>query len=326
MYCLFFPALHFENYPNVSLFKTPHRLPQVILMKTTLGCGHWYLNYCNFWFTKHPQLHDTFNISLLFFKWCWDYPELCIFESSDWSKQLVKKNVLRLKSCFISADVCSLKIIHIHRQVLTIWLNHPNLCSILCFLSFMQMQREWQWKCLIFKTTVFSERYGLSFFGCILTIGAIYLFVTFGPNSHEQLKAENIVKHVVAWPVLLYLVRTTALSFFSLFCVTVLWNRHPSFKAVMLLLTQCWLNGTLLHGCVLGVFAKCMIYHRNVHKWVLLMSITNLSCMQTVIISRVMFAILQTAAVEINKISAGIRSSDETCSFLLTVTCNFSWH
>lgn len=65
----------------------------------------------------------------------------------------------------------------------------------------------------MFKTTVFLERYGLSFFGCILTIGAIYLFVTFGPNSHEQLKAENIVKHVVAWPVLLYLVRTTALLF-----------------------------------------------------------------------------------------------------------------
>ncbi|TNM95337.1 NIPA-like protein 3 isoform X1 [Takifugu flavidus] len=55
------------------------------------------------------------------------------------------------------------------------------------------------------KTKDFLKRYGLSFFGCVLTIGAIYLFVTFGPNSHEQLKAENIVKHVVAWPVLLYL-------------------------------------------------------------------------------------------------------------------------
>lgn len=74
------------------------------------------------------------------------------------------------------------------------------------------------------QTTVFSENYGLSFFGCVLTIGAIYLFVTFGPNSHEPLKAENIVKHVVAWPVLLYLVRTAALSFFSFFCVTVPWN------------------------------------------------------------------------------------------------------
>lgn len=52
-----------------------------------------------------------------------------------------------------------------------------------------------------------SEQYGLAFLGCILTIGGTYLFVAFGPNSHEKLKAENIVKHMVGWPVLLYLVR-----------------------------------------------------------------------------------------------------------------------
>lgn len=54
---------------------------------------------------------------------------------------------------------------------------------------------------------VISERYGLSFLGCVLIIGGTYLFVAFGPNAHEKLKAENIVKHIVGWPVLLYLVR-----------------------------------------------------------------------------------------------------------------------
>lgn len=53
----------------------------------------------------------------------------------------------------------------------------------------------------------FSEQYGLSFLGCILTIGGTYLFVAFGPNPHEELNAQNIVKHLVGWPVLLYLVR-----------------------------------------------------------------------------------------------------------------------
>ncbi|XP_044022872.1 NIPA-like protein 3 isoform X2 [Siniperca chuatsi] len=55
------------------------------------------------------------------------------------------------------------------------------------------------------KPKDFAKRYGLSFLGCIITIGGTYLFVAFGPNSHEKLKAENIVKHMVGWPVLLYL-------------------------------------------------------------------------------------------------------------------------
>ncbi|KAM8914697.1 NIPA-like protein 3 isoform 2-T3 [Spinachia spinachia] len=51
----------------------------------------------------------------------------------------------------------------------------------------------------------FAKRYGLSFLGSILVIGGTFLFVVFGPNSHEKLKAENIVTHLVGWPVLLYL-------------------------------------------------------------------------------------------------------------------------
>ncbi|TSU37074.1 NIPA-like protein 3 [Bagarius yarrelli] len=54
-------------------------------------------------------------------------------------------------------------------------------------------------------TLTCTKRYILSFLGCVLTVAGTYLFVTFGPNSHEQLTAENIVKHLIGWPVLLYL-------------------------------------------------------------------------------------------------------------------------
>uniref|UniRef100_A0A672ZUY2 NIPA like domain containing 3 n=1 Tax=Sphaeramia orbicularis TaxID=375764 RepID=A0A672ZUY2_9TELE len=55
------------------------------------------------------------------------------------------------------------------------------------------------------KAKEFAKRYGLSLLGCILTIGGTYLFVAFGPNSHEKLNAENIVRHIVGWHVLLYM-------------------------------------------------------------------------------------------------------------------------
>ncbi|XP_061598924.1 NIPA-like protein 3 [Cololabis saira] len=55
------------------------------------------------------------------------------------------------------------------------------------------------------KPKEFAKNYGLTFLGYLLTVGGTYLFVSFGPNSHEKLKAENIVKHIVGWPVLLYL-------------------------------------------------------------------------------------------------------------------------
>lgn len=59
---------------------------------------------------------------------------------------------------------------------------------------------------MISHILLFVERYILTFLGCALTAGGTYLFVTFGPNSHEKLNAENIVKHVIGWPFLLYLV------------------------------------------------------------------------------------------------------------------------
>lgn len=50
-------------------------------------------------------------------------------------------------------------------------------------------------------------RYVLSFVGCGLAVVGTYLLVTFGPNSHEKMTAENITRHLVSWPFLLYMVR-----------------------------------------------------------------------------------------------------------------------
>ncbi|KAI4897037.1 hypothetical protein NFI96_014394 [Prochilodus magdalenae] len=67
-----------------------------------------------------------------------------------------------------------------------------------CILGFLFLREKW-------KPKEFLKRYILSFLGCVLTVGGTYLFVTFGPNSHEKLNAENIVKHLIGWPFLLYL-------------------------------------------------------------------------------------------------------------------------
>ncbi|KAJ8332238.1 hypothetical protein SKAU_G00427830 [Synaphobranchus kaupii] len=66
-------------------------------------------------------------------------------------------------------------------------------------LGFIFLREKW-------KPKEFLKRYILSFVGCALTVAGTYLFVTFGPNSHEKLDAENIVRHVIGWPFLLYLV------------------------------------------------------------------------------------------------------------------------
>lgn len=52
-----------------------------------------------------------------------------------------------------------------------------------------------------------AGRYVLSFVGCGLAIVGTYLLVTFAPNSHEKMTGENITRHLVSWPFLLYMVR-----------------------------------------------------------------------------------------------------------------------
>uniref|UniRef100_A0A3B3H5S7 NIPA like domain containing 3 n=1 Tax=Oryzias latipes TaxID=8090 RepID=A0A3B3H5S7_ORYLA len=83
------------------------------------------------------------------------------------------------------------------------------------------------------KPKEFAKHYGLIILGYFITAGGTYLFVSFGPNSHEKLEAENIIKHIVGWPVLLYL-----LLEIILFCLLLYFHkqRRVNYLVVILLL------------------------------------------------------------------------------------------
>ncbi|XP_047466514.1 NIPA-like protein 3 [Mugil cephalus] len=90
------------------------------------------------------------------------------------------------------------------------------------------------------KPKDFAKHYVLSFLGYILTVGGTYLFVTFGPNSHEKLKAENIVKHLVGWPVLLYLLLEVIT-----FCLLLYFYKQRSANYVVIILLLVALLGSV---------------------------------------------------------------------------------
>lgn len=81
------------------------------------------------------------------------------------------------------------------------------------------------------KVKEFLRHYILAFIGCGLTIAGTYLLVTFGPNSHEKLTAKNIVKHLVGWPVLLYL-----LVEIIVFCLLLYFYKQRNAKYIIIIL------------------------------------------------------------------------------------------
>ncbi|KAL7873660.1 hypothetical protein AOLI_G00127310 [Acnodon oligacanthus] len=102
-----------------------------------------------------------------------------------------------------------------------------------CILGFLFLREKW-------KPKEFLKRYILSFLGCALTIGGTYLFVTFGPNSHEKLNAENIVKHLIGWPFLLYL-----LLEIITFCLVLYFYKQRSANYLVLILLLVALLGSV---------------------------------------------------------------------------------
>ncbi|KAK3537341.1 hypothetical protein QTP70_008523 [Hemibagrus guttatus] len=102
-----------------------------------------------------------------------------------------------------------------------------------CILGFLYLREKW-------KPKEFLKRYILSFLGCALTVAGTYLFVTFGPNSHEQLNAENIVKHLIGWPVLLYL-----LLEIITFCLVLYFYKHHNANFLVLILLLVALLGSV---------------------------------------------------------------------------------
>jgi len=90
------------------------------------------------------------------------------------------------------------------------------------------------------KPKDFLRRYVLSFVGCGLAIVGTYLLVTFAPNSHEKMTGENITRHLVSWPFLLYM-----LVEIILFCLLLYFYKEKNANNIIVILLLVALLGSM---------------------------------------------------------------------------------
>ncbi|KAL7980507.1 hypothetical protein Chor_001661 [Crotalus horridus] len=90
------------------------------------------------------------------------------------------------------------------------------------------------------KPKDFLRRYVLSFVGCSLAIVGTYLLITFGPNSHEVMTGENIRKHLVSWPFLLYM-----LVEIIVFCLLLYFYKEKKANHIVVILLLVALLGSM---------------------------------------------------------------------------------
>ncbi|KAB0393436.1 hypothetical protein E2I00_015504, partial [Balaenoptera physalus] len=86
----------------------------------------------------------------------------------------------------------------------------------------------------------YAWRYILSFVGCGLAIVGTYLLVTFAPNSHEKMTGENIIRHLVSWPFLLYM-----LVEIILFCLLLYFYKERNANNIVVILLLVALLGSM---------------------------------------------------------------------------------
>ncbi|CAJ0965982.1 unnamed protein product [Ranitomeya imitator] len=77
------------------------------------------------------------------------------------------------------------------------------------------------------------------FLSCGLAVIGTYLLITFGPNSHEKMTGENIVRHLVNWPFLLYM-----LVEIIVFCFLLYYYKQRNANYLLLILMLVALLGT----------------------------------------------------------------------------------
>ncbi|XP_007424146.1 NIPA-like protein 3 isoform X2 [Python bivittatus] len=78
------------------------------------------------------------------------------------------------------------------------------------------------------------------FLSCGLAIVGTYLLITFGPNSHEIMTGENITKHLVSWPFLLYM-----LLEIILFCLLLYFYKEKKANYIVVILLLVALLGSM---------------------------------------------------------------------------------
>ncbi|PNI29686.1 NIPAL3 isoform 4 [Pan troglodytes] len=90
------------------------------------------------------------------------------------------------------------------------------------------------------KPKDFLRRYVLSFVGCGLAVVGTYLLVTFAPNSHEKMTGENVTRHLVSWPFLLYM-----LVEIILFCLLLYFYKEKNANNIVVILLLVALLGSM---------------------------------------------------------------------------------
>ncbi|XP_048413870.1 NIPA-like protein 3 isoform X1 [Stegostoma tigrinum] len=98
------------------------------------------------------------------------------------------------------------------------------------------------------KPRQFLRRYVLSFLGCALTVIGIYLLVTFGPNTHEELSSRNLELHLLGWPFLLYL-----LVVIVIFCLLLYFYKRQNMAYLVIILLLVALLGSVTVVAAKGV-------------------------------------------------------------------------
>uniref|UniRef100_G1SD66 NIPA like domain containing 3 n=1 Tax=Oryctolagus cuniculus TaxID=9986 RepID=G1SD66_RABIT len=83
-------------------------------------------------------------------------------------------------------------------------------------------------------------RYVLSFVGCGLAVVGTYLLVTFAPNSHEKMTGENVTRHLVSWPFLLYMLLEIVL-----FCLLLYFYKEKNANNIVVVLLLVALLGSM---------------------------------------------------------------------------------
>ncbi|NXK91980.1 NPAL3 protein, partial [Formicarius rufipectus] len=104
------------------------------------------------------------------------------------------------------------------------------------------------------KPKEFLRRHLLSFLGCGLAVVGTYLLVTFGPNSHEKMTAENITRHLVSWPFLLYM-----LVEIIVFCLLLYFYKEKNANYIVVILLLVALLGSMTVVTVKAVAGMVLV-------------------------------------------------------------------
>ncbi|XP_030899005.1 NIPA-like protein 3 isoform X2 [Melopsittacus undulatus] len=92
------------------------------------------------------------------------------------------------------------------------------------------------------------------FLSCGLAIVGTYLLITFGPNSHEKMTGENITRHLVSWPFLLYM-----LVEIIMFCLLLYFYKEKNANYIIVILLLVALLGSMTAVTVKAVAGMILV-------------------------------------------------------------------